>query len=329
MLLLSTLQQFDIEPADFLIVLATVGLALFFILAALCAPLVGLATEGAYVAKGKAFYDKCALQITQAAFGVGMFIFLILAGGAAFLVVQFQPEAPELPELIAFLGPMIFFVPPLIGLVLLMFYLATWSLLKKHRVLHMFLGLLSVLVMTAVFFFGMLFLTNIQAPRLAYFLINAPLPVLRILLADFISTPTLPLIFGCLFCTGIAAASGLAQLWLIMRRFKADYGRDYYAFAMRYCARAALLFTLAGTITGAATYYVLRRSTPPELSQPQDIGIMLIAVGLPLSCCLLWLAIVKSETPLRHKPGAFFACVFLIIALCAQILMLVNTFPMA
>jgi|GEM_PF-1758301 len=342
MLLLSTLQQFDIDPANFFVLLATVGLTLFFILAALTTPLLGAVTESAYVLRHKSFYDKCALQITQTAFAVGMFTFLTLGAVAAYSIIALQPEtagvastvptpgenAGLLIRLWTHLGPMLFFLPPLKGLILLFAYLASWSFLKKHRTMHLLIGWSAVLSTLGVLFCGLLLAVNIESPLLLMFLLNNPLPVLQALLTEFFSSPSMPLIYLGLVCTGLAAGAGLAQLWLIMRRFKVDYGRDYYAFAMRYCARAALLCTLASTVIGSAVYVLLRRSVPPELTQPQDIGVTVIAVGLPLSCCLLWLSIAKSESPLRHKPGAFFACVFLFIALCAQLLMLAGTFPM-
>jgi hypothetical protein len=342
MLLLSTLQQFDIDPANFFLLLATAGLTLFFLLAALAAPLLGAVTESAYVLRHKSFYDKCALQITQTAFAIGMFTFLTLGAVLTYSIIMLQPEtagaAPLVPapgenaglpiRLWARLGPMLFFLPPLKGLILLFVYLVSWSFLKKHRTIHLLIGWSAALSTLGVLFCGLLLAVNIESPLLLMFLLNNPLPVLQALLTDFFSSPSMPLLYLGLVCAGLAAGAGLAQLWLIMRRFKADYGRDYYAFAMRYCARVALLCTLASTVIGGIVYFLLRRSIPPELTQPQDIGVTVIAAGLPLSCCLLWLSIAKSESPLRHKPGAFFACVFLFIALCAQFLMLANTFPM-
>lgn len=347
MLLLSTLQQFDINPADYFLVLATAGLAFFFIMAALTTPLLAVSTESLYAARHKAFYDKCALQITQAAFGIGIFIFLVLCGGAVYLTFLLHPgladgaaaaqplsplqveDAGLIGQVWASLGHMFFFVPPLIAIILLFIYLVTWTPGKRHRAPHLILGWLSALYMLALLFCGPALAYSTQPSLLLLALINKPMQAFSILLADFFSSPALPLMFVCLVCMGLAAGAGLSQLWLIMRRFKADYGRDYYVFAMCYCAKAALGFTLASLLIGCAAYLLLRRSIPSALTQPQDIGIAVIALGLPLSCCLLWLTIAKSETPLRHKPGAFFACLFLFIALCAQLLMLATTFPMA
>jgi len=316
MLLLSALQQFDIDPATFFVLLATAGLTLFFVLAALTTPLLGAVTESLYVLKHKSFYDKCALQITQAAFGMGVFIFFTLGAGVIYYIALLQPEMPAahgsvpghsagmFAQLQERFGPLLFFVPPLKGLLLLCVYWSTWSVLKKRRVLHLLLGWSAALSMLGALCFGLY----------------------------FFSPPAMPLVYLGLFwlglvCTGLAAGAGLSQLWLFMRRFKADYGRDYYAFAMRYSARVALAFTLAA----CALLLLLRHSIPAQLTRPPDIGgiaVTAIAVGLPLCCCLLWLGIAKSKNPIRHKPSAFFACVFLFMALCAQLLMLLHNLPL-
>lgn len=324
--LIGTLEQFDIQIVDFFLVLATSGLVLLFVLAALCTPLLGLVTEFVYTAKRKVFYDKCALQISQSALAVGLFITLVLTGGAVTAMFQVQPEMLE-PPLVW--RPLAVLAPPLAALTLLTLYLASWQLLKKVRPVHLFLGLLPALLFLAVLFSGMLLLVNIQQPMLFTLLWNDPLAVSLVLCKDFLLSPQLWAMLGYLFCTGVASGAGLAQLWLIFRRNKADYGRDYYTFAMHYCARFALVFTVFATGLAGGLYWLLRQAVPPELTQPHDPGILVIAAALPLCCCILWLVIGKSETPLRHKPGAFFACLFFYVALCAQILMLLTTFPLA
>ena len=290
-MLLSVLQEFTTEPVTFFVLLGTAGLILFFMLAALSTPLFGAVTESLYVIKHTSFYDKCALQITQAAFGMGVFIFSTL-GAWVFYYWEFEP--------------LLFFVALLNGLIFLCAYWSTWSVLKQRRALHLLLGWSAALSMLGALLFGLYFF-----------------------LPPFMPLVYLALICLGLVCTGLAAGAGLSQLWLIMRRFKADYGRDYYAFAMRYCARVALTFTLTAALAVGALLFLLRQFIPAQLMQTPDVGITIIAFGLPLSCCQLWLGITKSENPLRHKIGAFFACIFLFIALCAQLLILFSTFYLA
>lgn len=321
MLLLQSLQQFDIDAGDFLLVLATCGLLLLFMLAALCGPLFALSTETVFSIKKKTFWDKCALQIAQMSLALGMFVFVLLAACAGFFILQSIAPGEDA------VTPMLPFVPPLAGLILLMLHLGLWSKLKKARAVHLLLGwtgaLLLLLVFVAVFF---AFVSEAPMPD-KIFTASGASAFLRDI-ADTLQEPFILLLFVYLFCTGVAAAAGFSQLWLIVRRHKADYGRDYYAFAMRYCAKTAMIFVLVATVCGGIFVHLLRSATAPELMQPLDLGVALISGGLPLCCCLLWLSITKSETPLRHKPGAFFACIFLFVALCAQIV-LITAFPAA
>ncbi len=305
--------------------LAAVGLLLFLVPAVLSTPALAVLTQSLPVKRHKTFYDKCARQMTQLCFGLALFLFCVLGAGAAFFLVQYQPEYLEPPLL---RQSAVALVPPAAVLVGLALYLGTWNALKKWRWAHLCLGFLAALLCLTLFFLGFLLLSALQQPVIRGLLLTAPFKVLHLLILDYLASPTLWLVSSHFFCTGIAVGTGLAQLWLFIRRYKADYGRDYYVFAVRYCARFALAFTLLATTLAGFTFWRIRESFPPELSQPQDIGILLISFGLPLSCCLLWLCVIKSDNPLRHKPGVFFACLFLYIALCAQMLSYINTFPL-
>jgi hypothetical protein len=321
MLLANFFEQFDIDPAGFLALLASAGLLLFFFLSFLVAPLLGVATEGIAIARRKILHDKCALQIFQAAFFCGLFALAATALGTFFLLGQYQPEMLRPPLL---WQPLAVFLPPLAALLLLLLLIAIREPLKKLRPLHLAFGLFTALFSLLLLCTGLLLISALllaQDISLDAFF--------QVLVPDFLSSPVLWILLAYLVCMGMASGSGLAQLWFIIRRRKADYGRDYYVFAMRYCARFALVFTLLATACAGGVYWLLDRFTPRELSQAHDLGLMLIAWGLPLSCSLLWLGITKSDTPLRHKPGAFFACLFLLVALCAQLLLLANTFPPA
>lgn len=329
MVLLENLQQFDIAVTDFFISLASGSLLLFFLLAALCAPFAAVTTESLYKLRRKVFYDKCALQMTQLATGLAVFLFSLMA--ATFIAIL-SIERPEFfltpPPWEAIRDYVLPWLPPTSALVLILFYLLSWNLLKKVRWLHIPLGLLAALVCMGLLFAAFLLLGAFQEPVLTLFFQAAPQSAFMALWLDFLQSPTMWLGLGYAACFGFAACGALTQLWLIMRRAKADYGRDYYVFAMHYCARIALFFTLAATVLAGLIFWRLREFTPPVFSQPQDIGLILIAAGMPLSCCLLWFCICKSETPLRHKPGAFFALLFSVIALCAQLSLFFNAFPM-
>jgi hypothetical protein len=326
MLLLQTLQQFDIDPASFMAVLAALGLVFFLTPAVLVTPMLAAVTESITPQKNKSFYGKCARQICQTPFGLGLMLFTLLGLGASIALLQLRPELMS-PPLVW--GPASAAVLPALSLLLLAIYIGAFGIAKKMRGLHLFLGYLAALVCLATLLLGFLVVGgSIAHPVVTENLWSAPLPTLKALLLSLATTPPLWLLMAHLICTGLAAGAGLTQLWLIARRHQEDFGRDYYNFAMRYCARLALVFTLAAMAAAAGLFWLLWASMPPDFLQPQDRGILLVSFGLPLSCCLLWFCVIKSETPLRHKPGAFFACLFLYLALCAQMLFGISLYPM-
>lgn len=324
-MLLNLLQQFDIALADFLSILFALGLGLFFVLAALCLPVAVLFGECVYLGTRKAFQDKCAMQTAQAAFASGLVSYLAIGLCVTALLSSLRPEL---------FAPLLFtrtaagFFLPFIPLCAMALYALSWSALKKTRVLHLFLGLTASVCCLALLFFGILILGNVQQPLLFDLLWDTPQPVLLGLVEDFLTIPHQWFMLAFLLLTGLASGFSLAQVWLFMRRAKADYGRDYYNFALRYCARGAVGFCLAATALGGFIFYRLYLLTPHEFRQPADVGILVVAYGLPLVCCMLWAFMAKSDTPLRHKGGAFFSCIFLLIALCAQLAALISTFPL-
>lgn len=324
MRLLDNLEQLNIPPVDFFTALATIGLLSLVALATATAPLVAVTSEVGYRLRKKAFLDKCAMQISQSALVNAVFIFFALLAWVCFLNFQNRPGPLQDQGI---LDQLVVFSPLFAALLLLALYAGTWQRLKKNRNLHIFIGIVQAILFLALFFAACLLAANVQQPTLTDLLLENPLGLLQTLLGDFLTTPHMWAMVAYLFCTGAAFAMALAQVWLVLRRHRADYGRDYYAYAMRYCAGAALAFTVPATILAGLVYWLLRQTTPPELTQPHDAAILLIAAGLPLCCCLLWLAIAKSPMPMRHKPGVVFGLVFSYLTFCAQLLMLMTTFP--
>jgi hypothetical protein len=337
MLLLDYLQQFDVPPLDFFISLGALCLLLFLQTASLCAPLAALGAEIAFVWRRKAFYDKCARQIAHFACGLA---FISLTLGCAFLALSIRQSAPTLLPRMEEILPLCLL--PAAALFLSALYPASWNRLKNQRFVHAMLGLCAFLLQLCtllVLFFlqdalqdpyslvhetSFPFLDSLRA-HAQYSLDNSVFP------AGFayrwLDNPAFPAGCAGLLSFGLAAGAALSQLYLFARRNKDDYGRDYYVFAMHYCARIACFCTVAALSFSLVVFWHLYLSFPQSLSRPPDPGLLLVAAGLPLLCCLLWLCIIKSDVPLRHKPGAVFACLFLFIALCAQAMLALEIFP--
>ena len=329
MLLLENLKQFDVQLQDFLVTLGLIGLLLALLLAALCSPFLAMAAEISYVSRRKAFYDKCALQIAQAGCCLGFLLFVLAAAGTGLFLFREMPELfQSVPRWSSIRPHLLPFIPPLAALILFFLYLFSWNLLKKTRFVHLLLGCMVTVLCLGITAAAFLLIGAAQEPFLAVLLRPAPLTIIQALALDFLNSPNLWLGLGYALTFGFAVCASCSQTWLIFRREKADYGRDYYAFAMRYCARAALFFTLVATALATGLFWRLSQFVPPSFSQPYDVGVLAISAGMPLSCCLLWLCMVKSDAPMRHKLGVFFSLVFLIVALCAQLMLFSSAFPM-
>ncbi len=322
--LLDSLQQFDVALADFLTVFITACLLLLLLLTALCGPALAFVTESLYVARRKVFYDKCARQLAQVPFGLGLFLYVLLACAAALLLTR--PDSPVTPAQARVALPLLCL--PAAQILLVALWLFLWSPLKNQRAVHLFLGATAFVVSLSFLLFLVLTLTTLQQPFFLLAVLEMPLDALLLLLREFAATPGLWLFAAYLLMTGLCFTGALGQLWLIIRRAKVDYGRDYYAFAMRYAAGWSLVTGIIATALAGGLIWLLQSSVLPELGQPYEPGVLAVALGLPVACCILWGCILRSATPMRHKPGAFFACLFLFLALCAQILSFTNALPM-
>lgn len=126
---------------------------------------------------------------------------------------------------------------------------------------------------------------------------------------------------------GFAFAGAFAGVWLILLRQRQDYGRDYYAFALPYCAKWALFTTLLAI--PAAVYAMLRgrEIMLPELSHSPSLLLDVLSIALPLLGCALWTLVIRSEHPMRRKVSVFAAAFFLLMGFAGQILMLNKIIP--
>ncbi len=112
-----------------------------------------------------------------------------------------------------------------------------------------------------------------------------------------------------------ALGGGLAAVWLIIRRHKDDYGRDYYANMLPWCASWArnawfLVWFLLVGITAVGWIGLLQEGN--YLQNPEFLrsALLLMLWVIP---GILWTLCLKSNTPLRHK-GTLILAFFLAMA---------------
>ncbi len=139
------------------------------------------------------------------------------------------------------------------------------------------------------------------------------------------------------------ASASAAMPWLLLRRTVDDFGRDYYVFALRWCAQRGtngyFLMILPWTCLLVATlglsilavhetlppFFPTETSGPNEQTVPFDItGTVFAALALltVVYLQLLLRHVLKAEMPMRSKIAIWTAPVLVILALtCAGMLM--------
>ncbi|MDL2209556.1 hypothetical protein LJC26_01985 [Desulfovibrio sp. OttesenSCG-928-O18] len=311
-----------LPPMEVLLPCALVAAAVSLILAACFGPIFAVVSERLSVSRKRGFYAKTGQQVAQMSLLLGILAALAIAACFAWL-------ASEEPTLLTF--P---YVLPLgvtgTAVVLTLLLLALYVSFRPrkgpssagHMALGTLCGGLSLLS---------LFLCTSLARRLVHTIpeIDPALPVAEQLLAFFL-IPGESFFWPLLLQSvplGFAFTAAFATVWLLVMRERQDFGRDYYGFALPYCAKWALFSTLFAIFTGAYAFFRGREIMLPELSHLPSLLLDALSVILPLVACLLWLLLIKSEHPMRRKISVILACALLLVGFAGQVLMFNKIIP--
>ncbi len=317
-----------------------IELALFFF-CALCLlglvslPLMILTGQGLAITRKRSAYDKCAKQVAQCCCflswivtsvgalllwrHVGSALLAPLFGGTALLSSSFTSWQDVMallrqilePSTILMQAQALIWVTLLCAALVMTCVYAFWRSLKNVRLVHQSL-LILVLFWNALALYGTVCILNYHVT------IGAELPTALGLffLPQFSSNlwiyfwnvaPYIPTL-------AVSLSGGLACMWLLLRRARDDFGRDYYAQMLPWCALWArngwflLWFTL--TIVTALHFTVVLRGE--DFLQNSDFiyGVFyLLLWSIP---GILWAIGARSKTPLRHK--ATFTLAFILSA---------------
>jgi hypothetical protein len=114
----------------------------------------------------------------------------------------------------------------------------------------------------------------------------------------------------------LCAGGALTILFLLLRREKDDYGRDYYAYIARF---AALWTTVAALLSLAPWSILLYKIRQGIMLMPDNgpvIGLIVASSLFIVAAAAIYAVIGRSEMPLRHKPLMFAgaACIWLALA---------------
>lgn len=110
------------------------------------------------------------------------------------------------------------------------------------------------------------------------------------------------------FCLAVS----LLGCWLLLRRNRDDFGRDYYNFALTRCG-------FSGCLVSAASLLCLGFSTfmQQDFLRNGSLGLefLLAGAGLLAVSLAIWLVTARSRSPLRHKPGLWLTLPMIILSL--------------
>ncbi|WP_462324551.1 hypothetical protein [Desulfoplanes sp.] len=182
----------------------------------------------------------------------------------------------------------------LIGTGVLITYFATWKRLRKEKKpVHMAIGLVGLVLTKPLFWIPALAVRSLALGE------QGPI------------WPSIPPIGSMLWAVGIqwaflaiSMSAVLGSIYLLFRRNRDDFGRDYYKFALPVCAKWAL-FPFFGVLITCMWISLLAQSSV-EIPGSTALTTALATRAASIILCVgIWLLIMKSATPLRYKGMVF------------------------
>ena len=272
-------------------------------MAALGSPAVAVLGEISAKLNKKVFFDKYGQQTGSMGLILLALLIVIYGAGITISLSRFpdllqQSLTPASPF---FTGTVLLAIFAVFGLI----YFLAWKKMREAKPLHIAIGAVSALSAIAA--------VAIVTPAKLAFNLSQGTPTQEALATVTAMSLPISAMYALLI---LAAAAGLSLAYLVIRRNKDDFGRDYYNFSLRLAARWAVL-PMIGFLACQGWLY----STLPEKMQTLILGTPLAYVWAGLSVfgatlVAVWMIVARSESPLRLKGLAFLA-VFLFWAMHA------------
>lgn len=250
------------------------------------APAIALISELIGMVTNKPFPIRCGQQVSKLALkGHGVFWLAAIAAGAFLFAHPFwMSEFAQVNQLLLLL----ILALPALGSLLLAAYDLSWKGSKQRRLMHFLLGCLAN-VCIKYGYWGLVVLALLLFRGLP---LNTP---------AFIPTSGSALwpFFGLWMPLSLSLASGLGLCYLVLRRDKDDWGRDYYRFAAPFLAKWHLMTSLACLALLIWLFLSLKDGMNlflPWIFYPGMASVGCLALGM-----LLTLALILNENPMRMK----------------------------
>lgn len=291
------------------------------ILASIISPVIAVFSQWLAMLHKKIFYDKFAAQLSRMGSQLGLLCALAISGG----LISYTLENPGF--FAGFLRTVLIsaFAVAALGFVLFFVYSQLWKACKKHKVLHSSIGAVAALTLLA----GAYMLLGLKNAELLPVAIPAPDASQWDIFLQVYGAKANALFYPLLAflgTVGISTAAIFGLCYLLLRRNKDDFGRDYYNFSLGYCSMWALL---GGVLQTIPSVFLLLQAMPLAVLQAEGFANPLFLVWaagilLPLLACIIWAVTAKSAMPLRHKAGIIGGLVLFIAGVTVQSFMLLH-----
>lgn len=263
--------------------------------------------------KGKVFLKKYAQQMS--ALGLMFVIYMLLSVGGSFGVM-----VAKFPELAApWLEAPLLAAPALAAVgfftVSALIYALSWKSAKAHPGLHLFFGQMAA-VGVPVLLCASLAMKLALVPGLP----EAPADAasLALVFKAGLGHPAFAPLAVSSVLLAFACAGGFGLVYLLTRRKRDDFGRDYYVFVARFTARWAALFTALAVVAQGWLASAMRPEALLDAGAPTFTGwLMAGGAGCALAAVGCWLFTVASKTPMRTKPAMLLGALMLLAAVGA------------
>ncbi len=294
------------------------------VLAIIAFPIMGIVGQILSLMRQRTAYAKCAKQITQLTLILGWIVTLfsliplwMRLSPPMLSFIQAQENNVQGLPFNEYLQPiytsvylqmhLYTFALLLAATLFITFFYALWSKWKEHRILIQSLALVSscwyataVYCIFCVFHADSLVAQGMKLPETLNAFLSPSM--------DATFWKAIPYLLPLSF----ALAAGLACVWLLMRRSRDDFGRDYYAQMLVWCAKWArnswfLFWTILLVLVGVQWADLLKQEnylTNTEFIRSVAFMFMWLIPGI------LWTIAIKSAHPLRHKITLVLAFIF-------------------
>lgn len=266
------------------------------VLGGLGAIILATSTE-AFANSGKAaFLNKLSEQAARLGAWLLLYLGLVLAGGLWAVIYLF----PQRVWLWAMDWRLVALIAGIPAATILFGLLYKWlrKALKNMRGLHILIGVLASLSAVCALLGAVMIKRHIL--RLAGE--DKVYPTLEGLVKIQIVSPETWAHFAHLVMLALCSGGALVLVFLLLRRTRDDYGRDYYAYTVRFASKWAAVF---GLLTALPWAYLLLIMWPGIKVMPHNapvIGLAAAYSALLLLAAIFFFIVGRAEMPLRHKP---------------------------